>query len=103
MTLSHPNPPAAPKKERAIYEVLMSTVLPKDEFGVRLTPIVAWNHPTPATLAQYIARQIHGDQTTSETEQGAKPTPPRGDLQDLLAEVENLSDEEVARLLAEEK
>jgi acyl carrier protein len=29
----------------------------EDEFKVPLPPIIAWNYPTPATLARYLAEQ----------------------------------------------
>jgi acyl-CoA synthetase (AMP-forming)/AMP-acid ligase II/acyl carrier protein len=77
----------------------------EDEFGVKLTPVVAWNYPTPASLSRYIAEQLCA--TTSDPASGphfgSQPgTARQADLQKLLTEVENLSDEEVARLLEEE-
>jgi acyl carrier protein len=124
----------------------------EDEFGIELTPVVAWNHPTPAALSRYLAEQIatvnsaiNGAATNSSATNGAATygavvtngTVTNGstlngsagnrlhhrtnghhlgngstngaanrladdDLQKMLAEVENLSDDEVARLLAEE-
>jgi acyl-CoA synthetase (AMP-forming)/AMP-acid ligase II/acyl carrier protein len=65
--------------------------------GIELTPVLAWNHPTAALLARYLA---------SETAQAAAPVAaeeapaPRvqsvadASFDDLLREIENLSDDE---------
>jgi acyl carrier protein len=78
----------------------------EDQFQVPLPPIVAWNYPTPATLSRYLAEQTVGV-ASSETAAGPLadlPVPPDDDrLAELLAEIENLSDDEAARLLAEEE
>ena len=84
-----------------------------------LPPIVAWNYPTPAALARYLAEQSLGIGEKPESVSTAAPTtygaatggsttvPLTGtddaELAALLAEVENLSDEEAARLLADEQ
>jgi acyl carrier protein len=73
----------------------------EDEFGVELNPIVAWNHPTPAALSRYLAEKVTGTQQTVASEFNG--VPPAAELDDLLAAVENLSDEEAARMLAEEE
>jgi acyl carrier protein len=91
----------------------------EDEFKVPLPPIVAWNYPTPAALARYLAEQSLGVDEKSESNMAApatngaaarpasSPAPfvsaNEAELAALLAEVENLSDEEAARLLAEEQ
>ena len=89
----------------------------EDEFNVPLPPIVAWNYPTPAALARYLAEQSLGvgekaEQPAAEpATNGAAAAAPLNsapefaddaELAALLAEIENLSDEEAARLLAEE-
>ncbi len=83
------------------------------EFGVPLPPVVAWNYPTPAALAGYLADKSNGsDQAEEET---ATPEPPvaaapinqpvseadDAEVESLLAEIENLSDEEAAKLLGD--
>ncbi|HEX4412884.1 MAG TPA: AMP-binding protein, partial [Lacipirellulaceae bacterium] len=81
----------------------------EDEFKVPLPAIVAWNYPTPAALSRYLAEQSLGigESATTSTPvastNGAPLPPPPNDaeLAALLAEIENLSDEEVAKLLAE--
>jgi acyl carrier protein len=81
----------------------------EDEFKVPLPAIVAWNYPTPAALARYLAEQSLGvaDPLTPDAARASTngadlpPTPNEAELAALLAEIENLSDEEAARLLAE--
>ncbi|MCI0492199.1 MAG: AMP-binding protein [Planctomycetes bacterium] len=84
------------------------------EFGVPLPPIVAWNYPTPAALARYLAEQSTGGGATAEAAQTAydlndasassvNGSDNDAELAALLAEIENLSDEDAARLLAEEQ
>jgi acyl-coenzyme A synthetase/AMP-(fatty) acid ligase/acyl carrier protein len=83
------------------------------QFKVPLPPIVAWNYPTPASLARYLAEQSTGSHATGSattTANGAahangKSAEARDDrlLAELLAEVENLSDAEAAKLLAEDQ
>ncbi|MEM8864713.1 MAG: phosphopantetheine-binding protein, partial [Planctomycetota bacterium] len=73
----------------------------EEAFAVELPPIVAWNYPTPAALAGYLAEQKLG-----AGEPAAAPAmddPAAADLEALLASVEDLSDEEAQRLLAEEE
>jgi acyl-CoA synthetase (AMP-forming)/AMP-acid ligase II/acyl carrier protein len=78
----------------------------EDEFKVPLPPIIAWNYPTPAALARYLAEQsLHPAETNGAVEKPALPPAPQaGDerLAALLSQIENLSDEEAERLLAEE-
>ncbi len=78
----------------------------EDEFKVPLPPIIAWNYPTPAALARYLAE--HSLQSAETNGQSAKTAPlPASKPEDerlaaLLSQIENLSDEEAERLLAEE-
>jgi acyl-CoA synthetase (AMP-forming)/AMP-acid ligase II/acyl carrier protein len=79
------------------------------QFNVPLPPIVAWNYPTPAALARYLAEQSLG---VGEAPASSRDTPsPAAEsagsnddaqLAALLAEVEHLSDDDAARILAEE-
>jgi acyl-CoA synthetase (AMP-forming)/AMP-acid ligase II/acyl carrier protein len=84
----------------------------EDEFEVPLPAIVAWNYPTPAALARYLAEQSLGigvpasqpaAPPTSHNGTQLPPAPNDEQLAALLAEIENLSDEDAARLLAEER
>lgn len=83
----------------------------EDAFKVPLPAIVAWNYPTPAALARYLAEQSLGvgEPTTPPAalvSSNGVPLPPAPDdaqLAAILAEIENLSEEEAARLLADER
>jgi acyl carrier protein len=83
----------------------------EQQFKVPLPPIVAWNYPTPATLARYLAEQSTGISAQQSPAKQEEPTgraegpatPDESQLAALLAEVENLSDDEAARLLADAK
>jgi acyl carrier protein len=83
----------------------------EDEFGVPLPAVVAWNYPTPAALARYLAEQTTGageattPPPTVTASNGARlpPAPNEAELAALLAEIENLSDDEAAKLLADEE
>jgi acyl-CoA synthetase (AMP-forming)/AMP-acid ligase II/acyl carrier protein len=83
----------------------------EDQFKVPLPAIVAWNYPTPATLSRYIAEQSLGvaepaaEAPTVVSTNGAPlpPAPNEAELAAILAEIEKMSDEEAAKLLAEGK
>ena len=87
----------------------------EQQFSVPLPPIVAWNYPTPAALARFLAEETTGVKReqpaeahrTPRTDRTANPTARQrrrksatdAELAALLAEVENLSDAEAAKLL----
>jgi acyl carrier protein len=80
----------------------------EDEFGVPLPAVVAWNYPTPAALARYLAEQTLGvknDDASAEATNGSSNPAKHDDaeLAAILSEIENLSEEEAARLLADEE
>ena len=89
----------------------------EQQFSVPLPPIVAWNYPTPAALARFLAEETLGVKREQSAEahhatSGAKDSPNgtsgvnetnEDELAALLAEVENLSDAEAVRLLAEDQ
>ena len=83
----------------------------EDEFGVPLPAVVAWNYPTPSALARYLAEQTTGADASAEQSNGAvssirAPSTTSDDeakLAALVAEIEQLSDEEAARILAQEQ
>jgi acyl-CoA synthetase (AMP-forming)/AMP-acid ligase II/acyl carrier protein len=82
----------------------------EDEFKVPLPAVVAWNYPTPAALARYLAEQsLDVAEPTPQPaitalSNGAPlpPAPNEEQLAALLAEIEKMSDEEAAKLLADE-
>jgi acyl carrier protein len=66
---------------------------------IELTPVLAWNHPTAAMLARYLAGEAAkpaGESPTPGGSHGDAVSDPSGDasFEALLAEIENLSDEE---------
>jgi acyl-CoA synthetase (AMP-forming)/AMP-acid ligase II/acyl carrier protein len=85
----------------------------EQQFSVPLPPIVAWNYPTPATLARFLAEESLGVKraepsdskpaASGVSQDSASDGASDDDLAALLAEVEDLSDAEAARLLAEER
>jgi acyl-CoA synthetase (AMP-forming)/AMP-acid ligase II/acyl carrier protein len=66
----------------------------EDWLHVQLTPVVAWNYPTPAALARYLAREAGGGEAVSG---GHEAAPARRGFEELLAEVEALSEAEAAK------
>jgi acyl-CoA synthetase (AMP-forming)/AMP-acid ligase II/acyl carrier protein len=64
----------------------------EDMLKVRLSPVLAWNYPTPAALAPYLAR-LAGDPEAAATE-AASAEEGQGyrELEQLLAEVEQCDD-----------
>jgi acyl-CoA synthetase (AMP-forming)/AMP-acid ligase II/acyl carrier protein len=63
----------------------------EDGLKVSLTPVIAWNYPTPATLAGHLARTVGG---VRETPAPLPVAPPSDDFERLLSEVESLSDDD---------
>ena len=59
--------------------------------GIELTPIVAWNHPTPADLSLFLAQEVAGFEDFPE-EEAAKAQSEM--FEKLLTEIESLSDAE---------
>ncbi len=66
----------------------------EDGLRVKLAPIVAWNYPTPATLARYLAELAGGEGAESDGNAGTAPAQDDDEFARLLAEIESLSDEE---------
>jgi acyl-CoA synthetase (AMP-forming)/AMP-acid ligase II/acyl carrier protein len=66
---------------------------------IELTPIVAWNHPTPAALSIYLAHELAGgddvDDLVADRAQSQS-------FAELLAEIESLSDAEAEATLSAE-
>ena len=73
----------------------------EDWSGVELTPIVAWNHPTVARMSSYISDELlkmNGAITDKTTNADVSEV----DLENLLSELEQLSDDEIDHALANE-
>jgi acyl carrier protein len=75
----------------------------EDAFQVKLQPIVAWNYPTPAALARYLAVETTGAGQTHDEQVAPADAADDEHLATLLAEIENLSEDEAARLLADDQ
>ena len=72
--------------------------------GVRLPATLAFNYPTIAALAPFLASKAGIDLTEAEPAAAAGPLDePADDVERLLAEIEQLSDADVRRLTLEEK
>ena len=70
----------------------------EDWLGVEVVPTVAWNYPTPVTLSKYLAREAAG--MNDDNADGHVATPPVDDeFTVMLAEIENLSDEDAQAML----
>lgn len=90
----HRDKPFAEYGLDSLTAVEMSQEL-EDWLGVEVSPTVAWNYPTPATLSVYLARQVDGEEPTVET---ATPVEvERDEFSRLLLEIEGLSDDDARR------
>jgi acyl-CoA synthetase (AMP-forming)/AMP-acid ligase II/acyl carrier protein len=95
----HRDKPFAEYGLDSLTAVEMSQEL-EDWLGVEVSPTVAWNYPTPATLSIYLANQVNG----GEPEALPEPSPQLGqdDFDRLLLEIESLSDADAYRMLDSE-
>lgn len=96
----HRDKPFAEYGLDSLTAVEMSQEL-EDWLGVEVSPTVAWNYPTPATLSVYLANQVNGGET--EEESAAPFTPEADDFDRLLMEIEALSDADANRLLKSDR
>ena len=71
----------------------------EDWVGVEVVPTVAWNYPTPAALSVYLARRSAGADESAD--EHITPAGFDNEFDQLLAEIESLSDEAVNKLLDE--
>jgi acyl carrier protein len=71
--------------------------------GLQLSSVAAWKYPTPAALARYLARQLGHRATVSPSLESAREVKADGDLERLLNEVEQMSEEDVARAMEDEE
>jgi acyl carrier protein len=69
-------------------------------FGIPLSATIAWNYPTIAEMAQYLAQRIDMPLTAEGASLAAERSG-AADLTAVLAEIEALSEEELARLLSD--
>jgi acyl carrier protein len=71
----------------------------EDWLGLELTPILAWNYPTPQRLAQHLAIEMAGGQpaqlTASLDSSPLDDDAAMADFESLLCEIEAISDDEI--------
>ncbi len=72
---------------------------------VEITPVVAWNYPTAAAMAGHLAREV-GSKVSGKTDAGSESETERpadeSEFEKLLAEIENLSDDDAEAALDRE-
>ena len=66
----------------------------EDWLDVRLTPVVAWNYPTPTKMARYLAGEVGNPSAAADDEIESDDVEMVDEFDELLAEIENLSDSE---------
>ncbi len=67
---------------------------------VQLTPVVAWNYPTPAAMSRYLAELAGGVAAPPAVQEGLPVETADADFERLLAEVEGLSETEAQAALS---
>ena len=72
----------------------------EDWLGVRVTQTVAWDYPTAATMAGYVAREVAGVHGESSQESDSNGYDPVAHFEQLLAEIEGMNDSQVFNLLS---
>ena len=71
--------------------------------GVQLSSVTAWEYPTPATLSRYLASEIAPPASQVSSEAEPSPAPNASEFEQLLAEIEGLSEEEAASVMRQER
>jgi acyl carrier protein len=71
----------------------------EDWLGVEVVPTVAWNYPTPSSLARYLALARAGMEDSADNDNGPELD---DEFEQLLNEIEGLSPDEAERLLQSE-
>ena len=97
----HPDKPFAEYGLDSLTAVEMSQDI-EDWLGVQVTATVAWNYPTSASMAHYLVQKVAGFPEQGATQTKAVASRLEMDFDRLLGEVENLTEEEVESLLAEQ-
>ena len=96
----HQNKPFAEYGLDSLTAVEMSRDI-EDWLGVQVTATIAWNYPTAAAMAQYLAHEVVGVPAQSPHAAATPPAKSDSDFEQMLTEIETMSDDEVERLLAQ--
>jgi len=76
----------------------------EDWLDVRLTPVVAWNYPTPVAMSRYLAGEAGGGGPAGDGGQGEEADlDNENQFDQLLAQIETLSDSEAEEALRDER
>lgn len=103
-SLVHADKPLAEYGLDSLAAVELSSEL-EDWLGLELTPVLAWNYPTPAKLSRYLAARLGGADPDVEEESTEESVAQVADeeLETLLSEIEQLSDDEIQDALASKR
>ena len=75
----------------------------EDWLGVQVTATIAWNYPTSAAMAHYLAREVAGVSSSHPAQTASAPqVVPTSDFEQMLTESEKMSDDEVEQLLTQQ-
>jgi acyl carrier protein len=73
----------------------------EDWLNVPLTAVIAWNYPTPAALARYLAEQAGGAASAPASSEDQTAEPSDAEFERMLLEIEAMSDSEATAALDE--
>ena len=68
--------------------------------GVPLSAVVAWSHPTPKDMSQYLSDQAFGSEPSESVDSSATHDLPMTE-EELISMIEQMDDEEAAKLLSQ--
>jgi len=74
----------------------------EDWLNVRLTPVVAWNYPTPVAMSRYLAGEAGGGGPSGDGQGEEARLDNENQFEQLLAQIETLSDSEAEEALRDE-
>jgi hypothetical protein len=72
----------------------------EDGLGLKLSPTIAWTYPTAASLAGHLANLITSQHGLATESKPSKPAEAK--LDQLLSQLEQMPEDEVAAILATE-
>jgi len=72
----------------------------EDGLGLKLSPTIAWTYPTPGSLARHLSELMTAGKGAATRSQPAQPA--EDEFDQLLSQLEQMPEEEVAAMLATE-